>query len=73
MNGFILILKNYACFIFTGGLGGLFNLIGKLTVCTANMGIAYVIIYNQVTELVGTPNSHKYESISPANNRARPG
>ena len=57
MNGFILILKNSACFIFTGGLGGLFNLIGKLTVCTANMGIAYVIIYLQVTELVGTPNS----------------
>ena len=44
MNGFILILKNSAAFIFTGGLGGFFNLIGKLTVCVLNMIIAYIVL-----------------------------
>ena len=44
MNGFILILKNSAAFIFTGGLGGFFNLIGKLLVCVLNMIIAYIIL-----------------------------
>lgn len=44
MNGFILILKNSACFIFTGGLGSFFNLIGKLLVCILNMIIAYILL-----------------------------
>ena len=44
MNGFIFILKNSAAFVFTGGLGGFFNLIGKLTVCVANMIIAWVVL-----------------------------
>ena len=57
MNGFILILKNSAAFIFTGGLGGFFNLIGKLTVCVLNMLIAYFILAAGDNELVSGINS----------------
>lgn len=44
MNGFCLILKNSAAFVFTGGLGGFFNLIGKLMVCVLNMIICWVVL-----------------------------
>jgi len=44
MNGFIVILKHSAAFIFTGGLGGFFNLVGKLTVCVLNMLVAWAIL-----------------------------
>ena len=57
MNGFILILKNSACFIFTGGLGGFFNLIGKLLVCILNMIIAYIILDMGNTGLAEDVNS----------------
>ena len=57
MNGFILILKNSAAFIFTGGLGGFFNLIGKLTVCVLNMIIAWMILDLGDTELAKDINS----------------
>ena len=57
MNGFILILKNSGAFIFTGGLGGFFNLIGKLTVCVANMIIAYILLDMGDTKLVSGVNS----------------
>lgn len=57
MNGFILILKNSACFIFTGGLGGFFNLIGKLLVCILNMIIAYIILDMGNTGLAKDINS----------------
>lgn len=58
MNGFILILKNGACFIFTGGLGGFFNLIGKLLVCVINMIIAYLLLdYQTNTVFIGDINS----------------
>ena len=57
MNGFILILKNGACFVFTGGLGGLFNLIGKLTVCVANVVVAYILLDLGDTKLVSNINS----------------
>ena len=57
MNGFCLILKNSAAFIFTGGLGGFFNLIGKLTVCVLNMIIAWCILDAGDTDLVKDVNS----------------
>jgi len=57
MNGFILILKNSAAFIFTGGLGGFFNLIGKLTVCVLNVLIAYLILDMGDSEIVSGVNS----------------
>mmetsp|Transcript_23367 Transcript_23367/g.31303 ORF Transcript_23367/g.31303 Transcript_23367/m.31303 type:complete len:149 (+) Transcript_23367:1561-2007(+) len=57
MNGFILILKNGASFVFTGGLGGFFNLIGKLTVCVLNMIIAWVLLDLGDTKLVSDINS----------------
>lgn len=57
MNGFILILKNSASFIFTGGLGGFFNLIGKLTVCVLNMIICWCILDMGDTKLVSKINS----------------
>ena len=57
MNGFILILKNSACFVFTGGLGSLFNLIGKLLVCVINMIFAWIILDMGDTELVKDVNS----------------
>lgn len=58
MNGFILILKNGACFVFTGGLGGFFNLIGKLLVCIVNMIIAYLLLdYQSNTKFIGDINS----------------
>ena len=44
MNGFICILKNSGAFIITAGIGGLFNLMGKLTVCVINMVIAWIIL-----------------------------
>lgn len=57
MNGFILILKNSGAFIFTGGLGAFFNLIGKLTVCVLNMIIAYILLDMGDTSLVKDVNS----------------
>jgi len=57
MNGFILILKNAGCFVITGGIGGLFNLIGKLFVCVVNMLIAWVILDMGDTSLVKDVNS----------------
>ena len=57
MNGFILILKNTGAFVITGGIGGLFNLIGKLTVCVLNMLIAWVILDMGDTSLAKDVNS----------------
>ena len=44
INGFCLILKNSAAFIFTGGIGALFNFLGKITVTIANCFVAFLII-----------------------------
>ena len=52
MNGFLLILKNSAAFIFTGGLGGFFNLVGKLLVCILNTLLAYIVLDMGTTSLV---------------------
>ena len=57
MNGFILILKNSTAFVFTAGLGSFFNLIGKLTVCTVNMLIAWILLDLGDTRLVSDINS----------------
>ncbi len=45
INGFILIMKHTATFAFTRGLGGIFNLLGKLTVTVLNVIIGYCCIY----------------------------
>lgn len=45
VNGFLLILKHTATFAFTRGIGGIFNLLGKLTISVLNCGIAYGLIY----------------------------
>lgn len=45
INGFILIMKHTATFAFTRGLGGIFNLLGKLTVTVLNVIIGYSCIY----------------------------
>ena len=57
INGFVLILKNSASFIFTGGLGALFNFIGKLFVCILNTFIAYLLLIElpELTEELNSP------------------
>jgi hypothetical protein len=45
VNGFLLILKHTATFAFTRGIGGIFNLLGKLMISVINAGIAYGLIY----------------------------
>ena len=44
VNGFLLIMKHTATFAFTRGIGGIFNLLGKLTVSVLNCVIAYCLI-----------------------------
>ena len=44
INGFLLILKHSATFMFTRGIGGIFNLLGKLTISVLNSIIAYLLI-----------------------------
>ena len=44
VNGFLLILKHSATFAFTKGIGGIFNLLGKLTVSTSNTTAAYFML-----------------------------
>lgn len=44
VNGFLLIMKHTATFAFTRGIGGIFNLLGKLTVSVLNCLIAYCLI-----------------------------
>lgn len=44
MNGFLLTLKHAATFGFARGIGGIFNLLGKLTVTVLNCLIAYLCI-----------------------------
>lgn len=41
INGFLLTLKHAATFAFARGIGGIFNLLGKLTVTVLNCIIAY--------------------------------
>lgn len=44
MNGFILILKHSMTFAFTSGIGGIFNMLGKFTVCILNMIIGFLVL-----------------------------
>lgn len=44
VNGFLLLMKHSATFAFTRGIGGIFNLLGKLTVSVLNCIIAYLLI-----------------------------
>lgn len=45
INGFTLILKHSASFMFTRGIGHVFNFLGKLSVCVLNCIFAYMAIY----------------------------
>ena len=44
VNGFLLILKHSMTFAFTSGIGGIFNLLGKLTVCIINVIVGYFLL-----------------------------
>lgn len=44
VSGFLLILKHAATFGFTKGVGGLFNMLGKLVVSVGNVTICYFIL-----------------------------
>ena len=44
LNGFVLILKHTETFFFTRCIGGIFNLLGKLTVTVLNCVIAYCML-----------------------------
>jgi len=44
INGFLLILKHSMTFTFTAGLGGIFNLLGKLTVCICNVIVGFLAL-----------------------------
>lgn len=56
VNGFLLILKHATTFAFTKGVGGIFNLLGKLTVCGGCTVACYFILrfwpelYNKLDE-----------------------
>lgn len=45
INGCLLIMKHSATFFFTRGIGGIFNLLGKLSVSVLNCVVAYLMIY----------------------------
>ena len=59
MSGFCLILKHSGSFLFTLGIGSIFNILGKLTVCVGNVTVAYCImkfwpeIYDEVNSPIG--------------------
>jgi len=57
INGFLLILKNTATFAFTRGLGGIFNLLGKLTVCVLNCTACYfmIVYWPEVYDRIQSP------------------
>jgi hypothetical protein len=44
VNGFLLIMKHSATFMFTRGIGGIFNLLGKLTISVLNCVCAYFLL-----------------------------
>jgi len=44
VNGFLLIMKHSATFMFTRGIGGIFNMLGKLTVSVLNCVCAYFML-----------------------------
>jgi hypothetical protein len=44
VNGFLLIMKHSATFMFTRGIGGIFNLLGKLTISVLNCVCAYFML-----------------------------
>merc|ERR1712023_557498 len=58
VNGFLLILKHSATFAFTRGVGGIFNMLGKLVVSGGVTAVSYFIIrywpelYNKLDEPV---------------------
>lgn len=59
MSGFCMILKNSGSFMFTLGIGTVFNFLGKLAVCVGNVIVAYCIlkfwpeIYTEVNSPIG--------------------
>jgi hypothetical protein len=56
LNGFCLILKNSGAFMFTGGLGSLFNIVGKLFVSICNVFLCYLALI-EFPEISGELNS----------------
>jgi len=44
VNGFILILKHTATYAYTRGIGGIFTVLGKLTVSVTSTAICYCVI-----------------------------
>lgn len=44
INGFLLILKHSMTFAFTSGLGGIFNMLGKLSVAIVNVIVGFFIL-----------------------------
>jgi hypothetical protein len=57
VNGFLLIMKHSATFMFTRGIGGIFNLLGKLTISVLNCVCAYFMLIKltQLHEKVNSP------------------
>lgn len=56
INGFLLILKHSMTFMFTAGLGGIFNMIGKGAVAIVNV-IAAFLVLQYMPDLHGTISS----------------
>lgn len=57
MNGFLLILKHTATFAFTRGIGGIFNVLGKLSVSVLVTASCYFIIryWPEQYDKIGSP------------------
>ena len=59
MSGFCMILKHSGSFMFTLGIGTVFNFLGKLSVCVGNVVVGYCIlkfwpeIYNEINSPIG--------------------
>ena len=49
LNGFLLILKHSMTFAFTSGLGGIFSMLGKLSVSIVNIIVGFFILQNYPT------------------------
>ena len=52
-----MILKHSGSFLFTLGIGSIFNILGKLTVCVGNVTVAYCILkfWPEIYEEVNSP------------------
>ena len=46
LHGQLLILKHTDTFLFTSGIGTMYNLLGKLTICVINGTVSYFLLQN---------------------------